>query len=143
MAEKSVVFSLKVNTGNSVTDIENFDKAVENLNQDLKEVSTTAENVGNQGLSVFDAKLAELDQRLQEGGLGLRDMTKLMKEYQNLAAKAGIESPIGKQAIVNAAGLKDNIGDVKAQTTALSSDFVKLDTSLKSPAKNFEYARST
>lgn len=131
MAEKSVVFSLKVNTGNSVTDIENFDKAVENLNQDLKEVSTTAENVGNQGLSVFDAKLAELDQRLQEGGLGLRDMTKLMKEYQNLAAKAGIESPIGKQAIVNAAGLKDNIGDVKAQTTALSSDFVKLDTSLK------------
>ena len=131
MAEKSVVFSLKVNTGNSVKDIENFDKAVENLNQDLKEVSTTAENVGNQGLSVFDAKLAELDQRLQEGGLGLRDMTKLMKEYQNLAAKAGIESPIGKQAITNAAGLKDNIGDVKAQTTALSSDFVKLDTSLK------------
>jgi hypothetical protein len=131
MAEKSVVFSLKVNTGNSVTDIENFDKAVENLNQDLKEVSTTAENVGNQGLSVFDAKLAELDQRLQEGGLGLRDMTKLMKEYQNLAAQAGLESPIGKQAITNAAGLKDNIGDVKAQTTALSSDFVKLDTSLK------------
>ena len=131
MAEKSVVFSLKVNTGNSVKDIENFDKAVENLNQDLKEVSTTAENVGNQGLSVFDAKLAELDQRLQEGGLGLRDMTKLMKEYQNLAAKAGLESPIGKQAITNAAGLKDNIGDVKAQTTALSSDFVKLDTSLK------------
>ena len=131
MAEKSVVFSLKVNTGNSVKDIENFDKAVENLNQDLKEVSTTAENVGNQGLSVFDAKLAELDQRLQEGGLGLRDMTKLMKEYQNLAAQAGLESPIGKQAITNAAGLKDNIGDVKAQTTALSSDFVKLDTSLK------------
>ena len=131
MAEKSVVFSLKVNTGNSVTDIENFDKAVENLNQDLKEVSTTAENLGNQGLSVFDAKLAELDQRLQEGGLGLRDMTKLMKEYQNLAAQAGLESPIGKQAITNAAGLKDNIGDVKAQTTALSSDFVKLDTSLK------------
>lgn len=131
MAEKSVVFSLKVNTGNSVKDIENFDKAVENLNQDLKEVSTTAENISNQGLSTFDAKLAELDQRLQEGGLGLRDMTKLMKEYQNLAAQAGLESPIGKQAITNAAGLKDNIGDVKAQTTALSSDFVKLDTSLK------------
>jgi hypothetical protein len=131
MSEKSVVFSLKVNTGNSVTDIENFDKAVENLNQDLKDTATTAENISNQGLSTFDAKLAELDQRLQEGGLGLRDMTKLMKEYQNLAAKAGLESPIGKQAITNAAGLKDNIGDVKAQTTALSSDFVKLDTSLK------------
>ena len=131
MAEKSVVFSLKVNTGNSVKDIENFDKAVENLNQDLKDTATTAENISNQGLSTFDAKLAELDQRLQEGGLGLRDMTKLMKEYQNLAAQAGLESPIGKQAITNAAGLKDNIGDVKAQTTALSSDFVKLDTSLK------------
>ena len=131
MAEKTVVFSLKVNTGNSVKDIENFDKAVENLNQDLKDTATTAENISNQGLSTFDNKLAELDKRLQEGGLGLRDMTKLMKEYQNLAAQAGLESPIGKQAITNAAGLKDNIGDVKAQTTALSSDFVKLDTSLK------------
>jgi hypothetical protein len=54
-----------------------------------------------------------------------------MKEYQNLAARAGAESPIGKQAISNAAGLKDEIGDLKAQTMALSSDFVGLDTTLQ------------
>ena len=35
MAEKSVVFSLKVNTGNSVNDIQAMDAAVNDLNQDL------------------------------------------------------------------------------------------------------------
>ena len=131
MAEKTAVFSLKVDTGNSVQDIQSFDKAVEELNKDLKDTSKTATQASNQGMEAFDQKLAELNQRLQDGGLSMREMTRLMKEYQNLAAKAGASSPVGKQAITNAAGLKDEIGDLKAQTTALSSDFVGVDTALK------------
>jgi hypothetical protein len=60
----------------------------------------------------------------------MREMTKTMKEYQNIAIQAGASSPIGAQALQNASGLKDEIGDLKAQTTALSSDFVGLDTSM-------------
>jgi predicted nucleic acid-binding Zn-ribbon protein len=130
MAEKTAVFSLKVDTGNSVQDIQSFDKAVEELNKDLKDTSKIATEASNQGMETFDQKLAELNQRLEDGGLTMREMTKLMKEYQNLAARAGAETPIGQQAITNAAGLKDEIGDLKAQTTALSSDFVGLDTAL-------------
>jgi len=37
MAEKTAVFSLKVDTGKSVQDIQAFDKAVEDLNKDLKD----------------------------------------------------------------------------------------------------------
>ena len=131
MAEKTAVFSLKVDTGKSVQDIQAFDKAVEDLNKDLKDTSKTATEASTQGMDQFDQKLAELNQRLEDGGLTMREMTKLMKEYQNLAARAGGESPVGAQAIKNAAGLKDTIGDLKAQTTALSSDFVGLDTALK------------
>lgn len=131
MAEKSVVFSLKVDTGKSVQDIQAFDKAVEDLNKDLKDTSKTATDASTKGMETFDQKLAELNQRLEDGGLSMREMTKLMKEYQNLAARAGAESPVGKQAISNAAGLKDEIGDLKAQTMALSSDFVGLDTTLQ------------
>jgi DNA repair exonuclease SbcCD ATPase subunit len=131
MAEKTAVFSLKVDTGKSVQDIQAFDKAVEDLNKDLKDTSKTATDASTKGMETFDQKLAELNQRLEDGGLSMREMTKLMKEYQNLAARAGAETPVGKQAISNAAGLKDEIGDLKAQTMALSSDFVGLDTTLQ------------
>jgi hypothetical protein len=129
MAEKSVVLSLKVNTGNSVQDIQAMDAAVNDLNQDLKATQKTAAD--NTGIDTFDQKLQELNARVEAGGLTMRDLTRTMKEYQNLAAQAGSESPIGAQAIANAANLKDEIGDLKAQTLALSSDFVGLDTSLQ------------
>ena len=129
MAEKSVVFSLKVNTGNSVQDIQAMDAAVNDLNQDLKATQQTAAD--GTGLDTFDQKLQELNARVEAGGLTMREMTKTMKEYQNIAAQAGAETPIGQQAIRNAASLKDEIGDLKAQTNALSSDFVGVDTALK------------
>jgi hypothetical protein len=129
MAEKSVVFSLKVNTGNSVQDIQAMDAAVNDLNQDLKATQQTAAD--GTGLDTFDQKLQELNARVEAGGLTMREMTKTMKEYQNIAAQAGAETPIGQQAIRNAANLKDEIGDLKAQTNALSSDFVGVDTALK------------
>jgi hypothetical protein len=129
MAEKSVVFSLKVNTGNSVQDIQAMDAAVNDLNQDLKATQKTAAD--STGIDTFDQKLQELNARVEAGGLTMRELTRTMKDYQNLAAQAGSESPIGAQAIANAANLKDEIGDLKAQTLALSSDFVGLDTSLQ------------
>lgn len=128
MADKQAVFTLRVDTGNSVQDVQNFDQAVQSLNKDLKETQTTASQ--QTGMDQFDAKLQELNDRLKNGGLTMRDMTKLMKEYQTLAAQSGAQSPIGAEAIRNAAQLKDEIGDLRAATTALASDTVKLDTAL-------------
>lgn len=128
MANKEAVFTVKVNTGNSVQDLQNADKAVNQLNKDLKTTQTTAKD--SSGTDAMAQRLAELDARLEAGGLSMREMTKTMKEYQNIAIQAGASSPIGAQALQNASGLKDEIGDLKAQTTALSSDFVGLDTSM-------------
>jgi len=128
MADKQAVFTLRVDTGNSVQDVQNFDQAVQSLNKDLKETQTTASQ--QTGMDQFEVKLKELNERLEAGGLSMRDMTKLMKEYQTLAAQAGQTSPVGQQAIENAGELKDTIGDLRAATTALASDTVKLDTAL-------------
>ena len=128
MANKEAVFSLRVDTGNSVQDVQSFDKAVNNLNKDLQATQKTA--ASDAGTDAFAEKLAELNARVEAGGLSLREMTQVMKQYQTIAAQAGVESPVGADAIRNAAALKDEIGDLKAQTTALSSDFVGLDTTL-------------
>lgn len=126
MANKEAVFTVKVNTGNSVQDLQNADKAVQQLGQDLQKTQNVAKD--SSGTDAMAQKLAELDARLEAGGLSMREMTKTMKEYQTIALQAGVESPVGMQALQNASALKDEIGDLKAQTTALASDFVKLDT---------------
>lgn len=128
MATKEAVFSLRVETGNSVQDVQNFDKAVSNLNKDIKQVQQTAQQ--GTGIDTFDAKLQELNARVEAGGLTMRELTQTMKAYQTIAAQAGMESPVGQQAIQAAGQLKDQIGDLKAATTALSSDFVGLDTAV-------------
>jgi hypothetical protein len=128
MANKEAVFTVKVNTGNSVQDLQDTDKAVNQLGQDLQKTQTTAKDTS--GMDAYAQKLAELDARLDAGGLSMREMTQLMKEYQTVAVQAGTETPIGAQAIQSAGALKDEIGDIKAQTTALSSDFVGLDTAM-------------
>ena len=128
MANKEAVFTVKVNTGNSVQDLQNADKAVNQLNKDLKTTQTTAKD--SSGTDAMAQRLAELDAKLEAGGLSMREMTQTMKEYQTIALQAGAQSPIGAQALQNSAQLKDQIGDLKAQTTALSSDFVGLDTSM-------------
>ena len=128
MATKEAVFSLRVDTGNSVQDIQNADQAVKNFNKDLKETQATASS--GTGIDAFQQNLDELNARVSAGGLTMRDMTQTMKQYQTIAAQAGLESPVGQQAIQAAAQLKDEIGDLKNATTALSSDFVGLDTAM-------------
>lgn len=129
MATKEAVFSLRVDTGNSVQDIQNADQAIKNFNKDLKDTQVTASS--GTGMDAFQQNLDELNAKVSAGGLTMRDMTKAMKEYQSIAAQAGVESPVGAEAIRAAAQLKDTIGDLKGATTALSSDFVKLDTAVQ------------
>ena len=76
------------------------------------------------------SKLDELTLKVATGGMTMKEMTKTMKEFLNIAAQSGMESPIGQAAIQAAAQLKDEIGDLKGVTTAMSSDFKKLDTAM-------------
>lgn len=128
MANKEAVFTVKVNTGNSVQDLQSADQAVQQLGKDLQQTQTVAKD--SSGTETFAQRLAELDAKLEAGGLSMREMTQTMKEYQTIALQAGAQSPVGQQAIQSASQLKDEIGDLKNATTALSSDTVKLDTAL-------------
>jgi hypothetical protein len=129
MATKEAVFSLRVDTGNSVQDIQNADTAVKNFNKDLQATQATA--ASGTGISKMESDLATLNEKVTAGGLTMRDMTQAMKQYQNIAAQAGAQSPVGQQALSAAAQLKDELGDLRSVTGALSSDFVGLDTTMQ------------
>ena len=128
MANKEAVFTVKVNTGNSVQDLQNADKAVNQLGKDLKTTQATAKDTS--GTDAMAQRLADLDAKLEAGGLSMREMTKVMKEYQTIALQTGSQSPIGDEATRKASALADQITDINTRTKILSSDYVKLDTAL-------------
>jgi hypothetical protein len=125
---KEAIFNLRVNTGNSVNDINNFDKSVDELNKSVKDTQTTLES--GKGVDAFEKQLNDLDAKLKEGNLSIRQQSKLIKEYQAIALQAGDSTPIGRRAVQSAAELKDTLADLNQRVTLLSSDTVKLDTAL-------------
>lgn len=128
MANKEAVFSLRVDTGNSVKDVQSFDQSINKLNKDMQDTQKTASQ--STGTDNFSKKLDEMDKKLASGTLTFREMTKLMKEYQTVAAQTGSQSPIGDRAIKAAASLKDTLTDLETRTKLLSSDYIALDTAV-------------
>ena len=128
MATKEAIFKLRVDTGNSVADINAADKAIQEFNKDLQTTKTIQSD--STGSDNFAAKLAAIDQKVKAGGLGIRELSRVIREYQSVAIAAGEESVIGREAIAQAGALKDRIGDLQAQTKVASSDFKNLDLAI-------------
>ena len=128
MATKEAVFKLRVDTGNSVADINAADKAILEFNKDLQQTKTI--QADSKGSDNFAAKLAAIDQKVEAGGLGIRELSRVVREYQSVAIAAGEESVVGREAIAQAGKLKDQIGDLQAQTKVASSDFKNLDIAI-------------
>ena len=128
MATKEAVFKLRVDTGNSVADINAADKAIQGFNKDLQTTKTIQSD--SKGSDNFAAKLAAIDQKVKAGGLGIRELSRVIREYQSVAIAAGEESVVGREAINQAGALKDRIGDLQSQTKVASSDFKNLDIAI-------------
>ena len=109
--DKEIVFKTKVDTGNTVKDINNIDKA-------LKEVNTTVKSNSVNSQKAFE----DLNAKVESGTMSMREMTRAVKEYQTIALQAGENSPIGKQAIAQAGELKDRLSDLQQQVTNTGQD---------------------
>lgn len=129
MAEKQAIYTVRVDTGNTINDINSFDKALNNLNQDINKTQSELNDTSAQ--DNFSKNLEELNAKVAAGGMTMRQLGKVVREYQSIAIAAGDSSPIGQAAISAAAELTDRMGDIRSQTTALSSDFVGLDTAVQ------------
>lgn len=119
MAEE-IVFKTTVDTGNSVSAINNVDKA-------LKEVDQTAKSTGTDVNKAFD----DLNKKVESGELTVRQLTKAVKEYATIAIQAGEDSPVGQQAIKQAGELKDRLGDLQTQINASANDGRNMQTALQ------------
>jgi hypothetical protein len=129
MAEKKVIeLEVKNNVDEVSNDFNKLDNEIKDVNNSLKETNKITSS--KEGVDQLSKKLAELDNKLKSNNLTTREMNKVLKEYQTIAAQAGSESPVGRQAIAQAASLKDQLTDLQVRTKILSSDYIKMDTTL-------------
>jgi hypothetical protein len=114
MAEE-IIFNTKVNTGDSK-------KSVDDLDKSLKGVGKEVNGLGKKVSSPFE----ELKAKVEAGGMSMREMNKAIKDFQSIALQAGRTSPIGQEALQQAARMKDTVTDLRNETSRLANDHKNL-----------------
>jgi len=114
MADKVVSLEFNVKTAGAVTEINKVTEATKG--------ATTASNQYEKQLN---------DIKKQTDGGGFKELTRALKEYQNLALQAGENSPIGRQALSEAGELKDRLMDLKSAIKTTGQDGRALQASLQ------------
>jgi hypothetical protein len=123
MAEnKEIVVKLTVDTKGT-------ESGLDSVKSDLKGVEDGIKKINETPLSL-DEKLKKITKEVNAGGLSMRELTGKIKEYQTIALQAGRESPIGREAIKQAASLQDQLGDLRNEITRLSADGQKMQGAL-------------
>jgi hypothetical protein len=121
--ERNFIINAKVNTGNSAKDLKEVDNAVKGVN---KTTETAAKDSGQ-----YADRLADVRKQSQQGGQSLRQLSKVIQQYQAIALEAGANSPIGRQAIEEAAVLRDRIDQVSLATRRLADDGANVQAALQ------------
>ncbi len=109
MATK-IIIETEVDTGNSAKDLKAMETGIDAVVDSTK------------GLTSVEARFDALNKKIEGGEMSIRDMTKAVKEYQTIAIQAGQDSPIGQAAILKAAELSDELGDLQTKVKNLGND---------------------
>jgi hypothetical protein len=99
-----------------------LDKQLKGLD---KSVGDNQRNVGN-----YKSAFEDLDARVASGTMTMREMTKAIKEYQTIALQNADIPEVYQMATAKAGELTDKVGDLRAETKALSSDTINLDAAM-------------
>jgi hypothetical protein len=103
---------------------QNADKAEQSFKSYNKELGNTKKQydaVLKSG-KPFDQQLEDINKIVKETPLNVRDMNKQIQAYQSIALSAGRETPVGKQALEQAAQLRDRYVDIQNETKRLADD---------------------
>jgi hypothetical protein len=112
MATEEIVFRTRVDTGNSAQDIEKaITKPLGEADKATKSFSSSAEK-----------SLEDLNKRVNSGELNYKQLTRSIKDYQSIALAAGRTSPIGQEALQQAATLRDKLTDLDNEVKRLAHD---------------------
>ena len=111
---KNINVNLKDNFKQTGDNAKKFNKVVFDTKSAINDVLKSSDS--------FEKKLKDVDKIVKETPLNVRDMNKQIQAYQSIALSAGRETPVGKQALKQAADLRDRYIDIQNETKRLADD---------------------
>lgn len=130
--ERVIAVELKADATGLVQGFEQADKSAMSLNQSLDQTQKEIKGVEQTTQSIsLEEKLANINAQVKSGELDIRQLGKMLKQYQSIALAAGENSPVGKQALQDAALLKDQIDGLNLKVKNLSHDAVNMKAAME------------
>lgn len=120
-----VAIKLEFDGGQAVKELNSVEEAVNAVEKELRNLSK------KDALQGAEDNLKNLDRIIGENALSVQEMTKAMENYKNIAAVAGRQSPIGKEALKRAGALKDEIDGLSKDVDQLAKDGQNLQAALQ------------
>ena len=124
--ERNVILNVQIQSEDAVSGLNDIDRG-------LKKVDQSVEKIGADGadLQTFEGKLAAINKQVNSGELNFQQLRKTIKDYQGIAFEAGRTSPVGKQALADAAALQDRMTDLDNEVKRLAHDGANLQAAMQ------------
>jgi hypothetical protein len=113
-----VAVTLEVDAGESVQEVQALEDAIKDIQK-----TTNIDNV--------EDKFDSLNKSIEGNANSVEGLRKAIKSYQTIALTAGRESPVGKEAILRASQLTDQLTDLDNEVKRLSMDGQQMQTALQ------------
>ena len=120
--KKTVAFELRTDTGNSVRDLEQMEKSARTVKEQMDGIEDATRNISKATReSAATENLEKLNRVVEDNVLGWQEMGQAVDTYRNIARAAGMESPIGQEALENAAKLEREMENLQTEVQSLSA----------------------
>jgi hypothetical protein len=115
-----IIFKTRVDTGTTSKDLAS-------ISTELGKIDQGSKTVGKDSA----AQLEALNAKIKAGGMSARELSRSVQEYMTIARDAGRDSPIGQQAIQDAAKLTDELNDLRAEINRNAHDGANMQAALQ------------
>jgi hypothetical protein len=115
-----IIFKTRVDTGTTSKDLAS-------ISTELGKIDEGSKTVGKDSA----AQLEALNAKIKAGGMSARELSRSVQEYMTIARDAGRDSPIGQQAIQDAAKLTDELNDLRAEINRNAHDGANMQAALQ------------
>ena len=124
--ERNIILNVGIQSEDAVAGLNQID-------QGLKKVDQSVDKIGADSgeLQTFESKLADINKKVSSGELSFQQLRKTIKDYQGIAFEAGRTSPVGKQALADAAALQDKMTDLDNEVKRLAHDGANMQAAMQ------------
>lgn len=126
MAEERVItIRMKLDAEDTAEELDKIEDGLENVGKSVEEIERDAKKL------TLSNKLAEINEQVKTGELNFSELRAAVDQYKDVAIQAGRESPIGKQALDDAALLQKKLDELDREIMNLATNATNMQAAMQ------------